>query len=144
MSGDPTPGENPYTSPAAPTGAPESLVITQDEKLWAMLAHLAGLLGYAVAFGQYIAPLVIYLIYKDKSRFVAFHALQSLFFQLGLLVATGLGLIITFLTCGVGAVLLIALAVGAVVYIIIAAIKANQGEWFEYWLVGDWARKTVG
>jgi uncharacterized Tic20 family protein len=144
MSGDPTPGQNPYTSPTTPTDAPESLAITQEEKLWAMLAHLAGLLGYAVALGQYIGPLVIYLLYKDKSRFIAFHALQSLYFQLGLLVATAIGIVIAILTCGVGAVLLAALGVVAVIYVIIAALRANQGDWFEYWLVGAWARKSVG
>ncbi len=145
MSGDPTSGyQDPSTSPSASTGAAGSLTITQEEKLWAMLAHLAGLLGYAVALGQYIGPLVIYLLYKDKSRFIAFHALQSLYFQLGLLVATAIGIVIAILTCGIGAVLLGALGVVAVIYVIIAAIRANQGDWFEYWLVGAWAKKSVG
>jgi hypothetical protein len=47
-----------------------------------MLAHLSilanlltGLLGTAIA-------LVIYLIYKDRSNFVAYHAWQSFIFQL--------------------------------------------------------------
>jgi uncharacterized Tic20 family protein len=143
MSGDPTPGENPYTSPSA-TGGAESLAITQDEKLWAMLAHLAGLLGWVAFLGQYIGPLVIYLLYKDKSRFVAFHALQELYFQLALLVATAIGVVIAIFTCGIGAVLFAPLVVIGVVYVIIAAIRANQGDWFEYWLVGAWARKAVG
>lgn len=141
MSGDPLPSESPYSNPM---DRPDPAAITQDEKLWAMLAHLAGLLGYTVALGQYIGPLVIYLLYKDKSPFVAFHALQSLYFQLGMLVATGIGVVIALVTCGAGGVLLMGLGVGAVVYVIIAAIKANQGEWFEYWLVGEWAKRGVG
>ncbi len=137
MSGEPVP-----ESPSTP--ASSSALITQDEKLWAMLAHLAGLLGYVGGILQYVAPLVIYLVYKDKSRFVAFHALQSLYFQLAVLVASiALGAV-AIATCGIGAGLLVALGVGAIVYVIVAAIKANQGEWFEYWLVGQWARRTIG
>jgi uncharacterized Tic20 family protein len=64
--------------------------VTDEERLWAMLAHLLALLGYVVWLGAYIAPLVIYLVYKDKSQFVAFHALQSLFFQLALLVVAAI------------------------------------------------------
>jgi uncharacterized Tic20 family protein len=64
--------------------------VTDEERLWAMLAHLLALLGYVVWLGAYIAPLVIYLVYKDKSQFVAFHALQSLFFQLALLVVVAI------------------------------------------------------
>lgn len=133
MSSDPAPSGN---TPPPPT------TVTEDEKLWAMLAHFAGLLGYAVALGQYIGPLVIYLLYKDKSKFVAFHALQSLYFQLGVLVAGALVVVLAFLTC-VGGLLAIPLSIGALVYVIVAGIKANQGEWFEYWLVGDMARKSV-
>jgi hypothetical protein len=82
------PDENPFQSPeaAAIPAAPATGVLTADDKLWAMLANLSALAGYVVGFGQYIAPLVIYLVYKDKSKFVAFHALQTLYFQLGLLV----------------------------------------------------------
>jgi uncharacterized Tic20 family protein len=67
---------------------PQGDSLSADEKLWGMLAHLLTLLGYVVVVGEYIAPLVIYLVYKDRSRFVAFHALQALFFQLLALAVT--------------------------------------------------------
>jgi uncharacterized membrane protein len=57
--------------------------VTDEERLWAMLAHLLALLGYVVWLGAYIAPLVIYLVYKDKSQFVAFHALAVVVFPTG-------------------------------------------------------------
>jgi uncharacterized protein len=140
MSTDPTTGQ--AASSDSIDGSPPA--ISQDDRLWAMLAHLAGLAGYLGGVLQYVAPLIIYLVYKDKSHFVAFHALQSLYFQLGILVAGVIAGLITLVTCGVGAPLLVALGVGALVYVIIAAIKANQGEWFEYWLVGPWAKRTIG
>ncbi|MFA4028390.1 MAG: hypothetical protein GDYSWBUE_000270 [Candidatus Fervidibacterota bacterium] len=120
--------------------------VTDEERLWAMLGHLLALLGYVAWIGAYIAPLVIYLVYKDKSQFVAFHALQSLFFQLSLLVVGVVCalLILTIVFACVAIPLLILVSVGALVYIIVAAIKAYNGELFEYWLVGKWARQIVG
>jgi uncharacterized Tic20 family protein len=35
-------------------------------------------------------------------------------------------------------------SVGALAYIIVAAVRAYNGELFEYWLVGKWARQIVG
>jgi len=118
-----------------------------DEKLWGMLAHLLTLLGYVVVVGEYIAPLVIYLVYKDRSQFVAFHALKALFFQLlALAVAIALVLFsIVKLGCGIllAAPLAIALAIAVLVYTIIAAIQANNGVWYELPIVGRWARNTL-
>lgn len=120
--------------------------LSDEERLLAMLAHLLALLGYVVLVGAYVAPLVIYLVYKDKSQFVAFHALQSLFFQLALLVVGAICFLLAFtivLACiAVPATALISF--GALVYIIVAAIRAYNGELFEYWLVGKWARQIVG
>jgi uncharacterized protein len=128
--------------------APDTPELTADEKTWAMLGHLAGLLGYAVGLGQIIAPLVIYIVFRDRSRFVAFHALQSLYFQLALLVIGLLLAVVSILSCGVGAFFAVpagtVLAIGALVYVILAAVKSSAGDWFEYWLAGDWARKTLG
>lgn len=38
----------------------------------------------------------------------------------------------------------IVLGVGALIYVIVAAIRAYNGELVEYWLVGSWARQIVG
>ncbi|MGC1293330.1 MAG: DUF4870 domain-containing protein, partial [Candidatus Acidiferrales bacterium] len=52
-----------------------TIELTQDEKAYAGLAH-------ALMIGTWwIGPLVIYLS-KKESRFVAFHALQALFWQI--------------------------------------------------------------
>ena len=118
-----------------------------DEKLWGMLAHLLTLLGYIVMLGQYIAPLVIYLVYKDRSQFVAFHALQALFFQLLALAVSVALMLFSVITLGLGVLLAvplaIALAIAVLVYTIIAAIQANNGVWYELPIVGRWARNTL-
>jgi uncharacterized Tic20 family protein len=122
--------------------------LTADEKLWGMLAHLLTLLGYVVTLGQYIAPLVIYLVYKDRSKFVAFHALQALFFQLLVLAVSIVLVIFVLVTLGLGVILaipaLIAICITVLVYTIWAAIEANKGAWFELPIAGRWARATLG
>ena len=115
--------------------------VTEEEKQWGMLAHLLGLAGYLVGLGQYIAPLVVYFLYKDKSKFVAFHALQSLFFQLAVLVALSISGMLCFVL--IGFILLPVVGLGALIYVIFAALKTYNGELFEYWLVGQWARTFV-
>lgn len=128
-------------------GYPQDSSLTADEKLWGMLAHLFALLGYVVSLGQYIAPLVIYLVYKDRSKFVAFHALQSLFFQL-LVLVVGIALVMfSIVTLGLGLLIalpaLVALWIAVLVYAIIAAIQANNGVWYELPFAGQWARNIL-
>lgn len=127
---------------------PQDSSLTTDEKLWGMLAHLLTLLGYVVSLGQYIAPLVIYLVYKDRSKFVAFHALQALFFQLLALAVSVVLVILTLVTLGVGLIIVIpaaiALMIAVLVYTIWAAIEANRGVWFELPFAGQWARSVMG
>jgi uncharacterized protein len=126
---------------------PQGDSLGADEKLWGMLAHLLTLLGYVVVVGEYIAPLVIYLVYKDRSRFVAFHALQALFFQLLALAVSVALVLFSIVTLGCGILLAvplgIALAIAVLVYTIIAAIQANNGVWYELPIVGRWARNTL-
>jgi uncharacterized protein len=124
------------TDPLAPPGVPTS--VTDEEKLWGMLSHLSALLILLSGLGQLIAPLVIYIVYKDKSKFVAFHALEELYFQL---VMTVVSIVVGIVTCGVGLAVTIPLAI---IVPIIAAIQAHGGTSFQYWVVGDWARRQVG
>jgi hypothetical protein len=116
-------------------------IVTRDAKLWATAAHVLGFAGYVIALGQYLAPLALYLVFREKSKFVAFHALQSLLFQLMVLAVGAIGGLTTGIL--VGYVLIAAAAIGALVYPILIARRAFLGEWAEYWLVGRWARQIV-
>jgi uncharacterized Tic20 family protein len=116
--------------------------ITSEERTWAMLAHLLTLLGYTIGIGAYVVPLVIYFVYKDKSQFVAFHALQALYFRLLTLVGYVIGIILSCILIGIP--LLIALGIVELVYTILLAVRANNGELAEYPIAGGWARKSIG
>lgn len=130
-----------------------------DERTWGMLAHLSTLLNLATGFGGPIAALVIYLVYKDRSRFVAYHALQAMVFQLiwwfgggvliglmwavvGVLSAILIGIVLIPLAAVLTPVLAL-MPVGALIYGIVGAVKVSQGQDFKYWLAGDWVRGTL-
>ena len=145
----------PPAPPPAPGPAEAPPLSPSDERMWAMLAHLSILLNLMSGFLGIIAALVIYLIYKDRSRYVAYQSMQSFVFQLitwgggGILIAISwvmstllAALLIGFL-CMPFACLLTFLPLGAVVYGIVGGLQCNQGQDFRYWLVGVWVRGTV-
>lgn len=113
----------------------------------AILAHLLGM-AVCVFTGSglgFVAPLIIWMIKKDESAFVAEHAKQAMIFQIALIVFSILavigGLALSCLTGGLALPLLILAAllivVCAIVYPILAAIEANKGRMYYYPVVGD-------
>lgn len=140
------------SAPNPPTPASLS---TSDERTWAMLAHLSVLVNLVTGSLGPLIPLIIYLVYKDRSRYVAYQSLQAFVFQLlwwvggGVVIAsawviTGLlmPVLIGFLCLPI-ALLISFLPLGVMVYGVIAGIRASQGEDFKYWLVGDAVRGTL-
>ena len=53
-----------------------------DERQFAMFAHLSVLLNLVTGFLGVVVPLIIYMVYKDRSRYLAYQSLQALIFQL--------------------------------------------------------------
>jgi hypothetical protein len=149
-------GTNP--APSAGTSTPQPLS-PSDERTWAMLAHLSVLLNLVTGFLGVAAALVIYLIYKDRSRYVAYQSMQAFLFQL--IFWAGGGLLIGIMWAVVGAlsavligILLIPFAVVltlvfllmpvlALVYGVVGGVQTSNGEDFRYWLIGDWALNFV-
>lgn len=114
----------------------------QDERQWSMLAHLSVLVNLVTGIGGPIAALVIWLVYKDRSRRVAFHALQSLWYQVAWAVILFLGWSITiFLSLFVIGLLLVPVMLVASLVPFIhqcyAAYKVNQGFDYRYPVIAD-------
>jgi uncharacterized Tic20 family protein len=99
--------------------------------------------------------LVVYLAFKDRSRYVAFQSMQAFIFQLIAWVGAGLLAVIAWTISGVLAVILIGclimpfalllsiIPLAALVYGVIGAVQTDQGQNFKYWLVGDWTLKLL-
>ncbi|HAV61784.1 MAG TPA: DUF4870 domain-containing protein [Verrucomicrobiales bacterium] len=100
-------------------------VIDSNDKLWVVLCHLSTFLGVAL-----LLPLVVYLVKKDDSEFVRWHAKEALNFHLSLLIYAIVSFLLVLVVIGV--FLLIALGITAIVLAIIAAIKASNGERYAY------------
>ncbi len=117
----------------APMGA-------QDEQTWSVLAHLsvlAGLIGL-MPFGA----LIIWLIYKDRSPRVGFHALQALWYQIAWIVILVVGWFITFILTFVliGLLLIPVMAIASLVPFIhgcYAAYQVSQGVDYRYPYIAD-------
>ncbi len=95
---------------------------TSDDRTWAMLAHISPIVGLG-----FIGPLIVWLIYKDKSPFVADQAKEALNFSLAVLISV----LILCATC-IGVIVAPVVSIGALVYGIIAAMEANKGVWYRY------------
>ncbi|HEY3366288.1 MAG TPA: DUF4870 domain-containing protein [Symbiobacteriaceae bacterium] len=90
----------------------------------ALLAHLLSL------FFGFIPPLVVYLVKKDQSAFAGEHAKEALNFQLSMIIYyLGAGILVILL---VGILLLPLLYIFSLIFIIIATIKAANGEMYRY------------
>ena len=124
------------------SSANQAAMSAQEEKSWSVLAHLSIFLNLFTGFLGPVAALVIWLVYKDRSQKVAFHALQSMWYQVAWLVLLGIGwaftgilmlILIGFLLVPVMALLtLVPFAHAAY-----AAYKVSQGSHYRYLFVAD-------
>ena len=119
----PNQAEPPVVQKSAPADA-------KQERTWAMLCHLGALAGFIIPFGNVIAPLVIWLVKKNESDLVDDQGKESLNFQITL--AIGYLICIPLIPLVIGIFLAIALAIYGLIMLIIAAMKANEGQKYRY------------
>ena len=114
----------------------------KDENTWSVLAHLSVFLNLLTGFLGPVAALVIWLMYKDKSSRVSFHALQSLWYQVAWMVILAVGwtvaVILTIVLIGflLFPVMIVATVV-PFVHMGYAAYKVSQGVDYRYPLIAD-------
>jgi uncharacterized Tic20 family protein len=120
--------EPPLTPDSAYPG--DAVATTSDDRLWAMLAHLLSLSGYFIPFGNVVAPLVVWMVKRDSSKFVDYHGKESLNFQINVLLYILVSIPLVF--CVVGIFTMIAAGVYGLVMAIIAGVNAYSGQWYRY------------
>jgi uncharacterized Tic20 family protein len=147
----------------------------EDERMWAAIAHGSALLtllvggltgGLAVLFMLFI-PLGIYFAYRQRSEFVAYHALQAFALQVlctvgwlvllvgGSVLGALLIVLLAITIIGIPVALIAALALpllviaslalplGMPVFGALAAWKAYRGEWYRYPRIGNWIDRQM-
>jgi len=101
-----------------------------DDQLLALLAYLLTFVA------SLIAPLIIYLVKMNESRYVRFHAAQSLNMGITALIYSfgGVlgGIVLAIATHGLALILLIplfiAFLIAHLIFLILAAVGASRGE----------------
>jgi len=132
----PIPPYDPNQNPppvTPPPGAPVSYgagMSEKDARLWGMLCHLSALAMFIIPFGGVLGPLVVWLIKKQDSEFVDDQGKESLNFQITMVMIHVVCVILLFVV--IGLILLPIAVLLDLIFIIIAAVKANGGERYRY------------
>ena len=127
---------------SGPGGIQTTTLDPKDENTWSVLAHLSVFLNLFTGFLGPVAALVIWLMYRDRSPRVSFHALQSALYQVAWIVILAAGWSVAGLLTLilVGFLLFPVMMVATVVpfaHMAYAAYLVNQGIDYRYPLVAD-------
>ncbi|MFD1722180.1 DUF4870 domain-containing protein [Amnibacterium endophyticum] len=113
--------------------APAAQPLTpENERLWAVMSHVSALVGIVVGVGTigWLGPLIIFLVFKDRSPFVRQQAATTLNFQITMAIASVIAIALWIVL--VGFLLTAAIYVVTIVFSIIAAVSANKGRPYTY------------
>src|SRR5882724_3462613 len=113
------------TAPPPPAGTPST-----EEKQWALFAHLSALVGFIIPFGSIIGPLIVWQIKKNEMPFVDDQGKEALNFQIT--VATAVVICIVLMVVLIGFLLIFVVGLFDLIFIIVAAIAANNGQAYRY------------
>lgn len=102
----------------------------RDERMWGMFCHLSALAMFIIPFGSIIGPLIIWSIKKEEYPIVKDQGKEALNFNISMMIYTIISAFLILIVVGI--MLLIAIGIFQLVMIIIASIKANNGEAFRY------------
>ena len=97
---------------------------TSDEKTMAILSHILCI------FFWIFPPLIIYLVKKDESKFVAAHAKESLNFQITVTLAVIVSIILMIVLIGI--LLIWIVGIVSTILVIVATIKASDNKLYRY------------
>ena len=142
--GDEAESRGPEDSVPATSDFSSGELSTQDERTWSILSHVS-ILAWPLTGFLPIAPLIVWLLYKDRSPRIGFHALQSLWYQVAwfALGAVGgfLATVFTLVTLGLGIFVVAPLAavLGLVPFVhqLYAAYQVSQGVDYRYPFIAD-------
>lgn len=119
--GAPQGGYPPAGYGAPGVGAPLS---DSDQRTWAILSHVGGILF------SFVAPLVLWLVFKGRGQFVEDQSKEALNFQITVLIAYIVGGVLSVI--GIGLLLMLAAWVATLVFGILGAVAASSNQWYRY------------
>lgn len=110
--------------PQPPQYLPPQPLSQSDEKMWATLIHVGGI------FFGFWAPLIGYLVFKDRGQFIRQHATTALNFHITMSIGLAVGVVLSFI--GIGLLVILAVYALMITFGIIAAMAANNLQFYRY------------
>ncbi len=110
-----------------PTGHPSDLaghVATDDEKTWALIAHLGSV------FLGFLAPLIALLAKGNESKWVRAHAIEALNFQIMMFIIYSVSGVLSVVV--IGLCVLFPALIAATILSILAGVQGFQGRAYRY------------
>jgi uncharacterized Tic20 family protein len=108
--------ESPPIVPHGPSGS---------DKLWCVLSHLSFFLGVG-----FLLPLVVYLVMRKESEYVAENAREALNFHISVIIYALCCIPLAFIVIGIP--ILVVIGICTLVFAILAAVKASDGGCYRY------------
>lgn len=116
--------------PPPPLGVPQPALQPSNVRTLAMMCHLSAFAGLFVPLGNIWGPLVFWLVKKDEIPDVDAHGKESLNFQISMTIYIVMSIILSLLLIGIP--VLVGLSIYWIVAVIIASVRANNGELYRY------------
>ncbi|TIC84512.1 DUF4870 domain-containing protein [Nocardioides sp. GY 10127] len=101
-----------------------------DETTWACGAHWSALVGSVIGGFAFLGPLLVLLVKGNASPTVRAHAVESLNFQLSMLIYGIVSVVLMFVL--VGFILLPVVGIAWLVLTIMGTVKSANGEFYRY------------
>jgi uncharacterized Tic20 family protein len=117
-------GGTPYAQQPGPNG------LTPDEMTWGGAAHWSALIASLIGGLAFLGPLLVMLIKGNQSPYVRAQAVESLNFQLTVLIFAVVSFVLIFVLIGI--LLLLAVGIWWLVMTIVGSVKSSQGELYRY------------
>ncbi|GAA0349201.1 DUF4870 domain-containing protein [Bacillus horti] len=105
--------------------------LSKEERMWGTLCHLSAFAIFLLPFGgNFLGPLVVYLLKKNDYPFVADQGIESLNFQISLLIYTVISAMLIIVLIGLIGLFLIPII--GFIFVVIASLRANDGVRYRY------------
>ena len=108
----------------------KSALLGMNENSYLALMHISQFAGFIVPLMGFFAPIILWATNKDKSENVDKHGKNILNFLISWIIYFCVSGVLCFVLIGLP--ILVALAIMQIVFIIMATVKASNGEYWKY------------
>lgn len=127
--------QNPYAAPqselhSGPSYDPDFIGLDKETRQWAMILHLSQFAGYMIPFAGFLAPILIWQLKKDELPGIDDHGREVVNWIISEVIYGFAFAVLCLIFIGIP--LLMALGIVGVVFPIIGAVKAADGQFWRY------------